>query len=538
MFFAVFFHSLWIIVAALKNGLFITSLLHLQAQIFRFIAVPKSSKMISYLLLRSNRESGPYSLEELLGLGLKPYDLVWVKGKSAAWRYPSEIEELKPYAPSVEEQPFDRFYKKPVAAKAMDIPTIQESAPKTQEIGQTAQVELKPVPETVKPLEESAYLPKIDKVTEPVYIPKKSVFVTMPGQQTVAVTPPEKKPQPVVEKLKATPIGVDDDEVASQFKYSQPAAEKLKVTPIALDDDEVASQVKYSQPLDEIKEMYVKTLQERKTKIARKSVMTIYARRAAVVIGLIGLGVLAGFIIKPKSNKEKSVLQQVTALPANVATSNDVPEQSKDLVTDNTAVAQQDENSQPIVEKPRPIESVIPGKRRASILDRPITSPQQPATVDADPEKHGFEEKQLFAGAEKNSVTGERTRSMRENGNTAVADNREKESIASKATGKSGLEGQVAVTSNDYKRVAFGGIRDLRLTVTNNSKFELDNVIVELQYLKPSEQPLKTENVEFKFIGPNESSTIRIPDTNRGIKVAYKILSIGSKQARDGVAGM
>src|SRR5690606_3987126 len=33
--------------------------------------------------------------------------------KSAAWRYPSEVEELKPYAPAVEEQPFDRFYKKP-----------------------------------------------------------------------------------------------------------------------------------------------------------------------------------------------------------------------------------------------------------------------------------------------------------------------------------------------------------------------------------------------------------------------------------------
>ncbi len=52
------------------------------------------------------------TMDDLLSFGLKPYDLVWVQGKSAAWRYPSEVEELKPYAPVIEEQPFDRFYKK------------------------------------------------------------------------------------------------------------------------------------------------------------------------------------------------------------------------------------------------------------------------------------------------------------------------------------------------------------------------------------------------------------------------------------------
>src|SRR5687767_7324083 len=68
--------------------------------------------MNKYLLLRDNKQSGPYSATDLAKYGLKPYDLVWLEGKSAAWRYPSEIEELKPFAPIVEEQPFDRFYKK------------------------------------------------------------------------------------------------------------------------------------------------------------------------------------------------------------------------------------------------------------------------------------------------------------------------------------------------------------------------------------------------------------------------------------------
>jgi hypothetical protein len=45
-------------------------------------------------------------------MSLKPYDLLWVEGKSAAWRYPGEIAELISFAPPVPEQPYDRFYKK------------------------------------------------------------------------------------------------------------------------------------------------------------------------------------------------------------------------------------------------------------------------------------------------------------------------------------------------------------------------------------------------------------------------------------------
>lgn len=71
--------------------------------------------MKQYRLLRNNKESGPFEFEDLIKTGLKPYDLLWVEGRSAGWRYPSEIEEFKPYAPAVEEQPYDRFYKRPSA---------------------------------------------------------------------------------------------------------------------------------------------------------------------------------------------------------------------------------------------------------------------------------------------------------------------------------------------------------------------------------------------------------------------------------------
>jgi hypothetical protein len=69
--------------------------------------------MSTYLLLRNNKESGPFTVEEIKGMPLKSYDLVWVVGKSAAWRYPGEITELKSFAPAVPEPFSEYFIKKP-----------------------------------------------------------------------------------------------------------------------------------------------------------------------------------------------------------------------------------------------------------------------------------------------------------------------------------------------------------------------------------------------------------------------------------------
>lgn len=48
-----------------------------------------------YLLLRSNNQSGPFTLPDLLQFNLTPKDLLWVEGHSAGWCYPFELDELK-----------------------------------------------------------------------------------------------------------------------------------------------------------------------------------------------------------------------------------------------------------------------------------------------------------------------------------------------------------------------------------------------------------------------------------------------------------
>src|SRR6188474_2130847 len=117
--------------------------------------------MDTYLLLRSNKQSGPYSLQQLVNFGLKPYDLVWVEGKSAAWRYPSEVDLLKNYAPATEEQPYDRFYKKP------------EEKPQEKQISKPVQPQQE---KYVLPKEEAYCLPPDNKTVTT----SKKVFVAMP----------------------------------------------------------------------------------------------------------------------------------------------------------------------------------------------------------------------------------------------------------------------------------------------------------------------------------------------------------------------
>ncbi len=58
-----------------------------------------------YVLLRHDQQTGPYSLAELTQFDLKPYDLIWMEGRSAGWYYPQEIAALHPYLSFLPQKP-------------------------------------------------------------------------------------------------------------------------------------------------------------------------------------------------------------------------------------------------------------------------------------------------------------------------------------------------------------------------------------------------------------------------------------------------
>ncbi|HET9431070.1 MAG TPA: hypothetical protein VFO70_07830, partial [Chitinophagaceae bacterium] len=277
------------------------------------------------------------------------------------------------------------------------------------------------------------------------------------------------------------------------------------------------------------------TLQERKQKIAYKAFLLQSLKKVAVVLAIVGAGVLIGFTLKSNAGKKQLALNQSTTAALNQPAQQQAETLEEVKIDQDAGLVNKEMQDDLLVQSK---ESSGPLTRTNKEFDfqpqtKPVPEnnrlPRKEIISDSQEEEH-YE--QPASSVEVDASTGERKRTLR-NSNEPVSTktsrkaNSESSSEPVAVMNKS-LSRFVTVKSNDYKIVAFGGIRDLRLTVRNDSKYELDNVMVELQYLKPSLQPLKTENIQFNSIPAGESQTVRVPDTNRGIKVKYRIVKLGT----------
>jgi len=459
--------------------------------------------MDTYLLLRSNKKSGPYSLQQLVSLGLKPYDLVWLEGKSAAWRYPSEVEPLKQYAPATEEQPFDRFYKKP------------EEKPVATQVQRKEEAIVQPKEEVyIQPKEEEYSLPAQNTT-----VTTKKVFVSMPGGQTakrpVAVVQPKapvivEQRHVIVEekKIEPKPVLIHEEPVVKQS--AAPVKEKPIVNekPISFTEEPTLNK-KYSESLDDIKKRYTETYLSRKKKSKWTSTHTSLVQVFGGAIFFCFLVVVAykNFSGEETSPSKKTIIQP-DKRSINTSTVTNTPTTIPPVVAQTNA--QTERKTQTVkTELDPPDESLYTN-----------TIQQKNDNINKENETAVAEKK-----SEKKAVMTKPTEELRS------------EEVKPK-TRPVNITKLVSVKANNYKQKAFGGVTNLQLTVNNDSKFELEKVIVELQYLKPSEQPIKTEKIVFSFIAPNGSQTLKIPDYLRGVKVAYRVMEIESSQYERQMAGL
>ena len=87
------------------------------------------------------------------------------------------------------------------------------------------------------------------------------------------------------------------------------------------------------------------------------------------------------------------------------------------------------------------------------------------------------------------------------------------------------LRSLVKLATNEYKVGLFGGINNLKLTVQNNSDVVLDKVIIKIDYLKPNGEIINSDTLYARMIEPKDSKVIEVPDTKRGVKIQYKVIS-------------
>jgi hypothetical protein len=441
--------------------------------------------MSKYLLLRSNKQTGPYTLEEIQAMALKAYDLIWVEGKSAAWRYPGEIEEFKSFAPPVEEQPFDRFFKKPVPENLFfqnnsNSPSSPPEKEKRQFIAAVSEQ------------------PKVS--TQP-----NSVYVNLPAakkmpvekEKNQAVQEPEKKQITREENITAT--ATQKENTIRTFTKSLPAAA----------DERVALEEKFSQPLDDIKKQYVEKVLNQKTR-ARPQMQ--FPRPVILGIGILALlaaGIFIGLSINKHgtnpSQKDLSRELAVSDQPADDHTRT-IPVSSSgrpgDKRPDNANLSQPDQAGESLIDK-----TDLGAEKKKTRASKPKAT--------ADTLQHLLK---TTSFVDSEALTAQREATRRA------------DALLAKEAVKNNITNVVFLSSSKYNVGTFGGISELQITVSNRSLYPLDLVVVEVEYIQSNKKVFKTENLYFHNIGAGSALMVEAPKSPRGIKVQYKIAMINSKE--------
>ena len=435
--------------------------------------------MATYLLLRNNKESGPLTFDELKRIGLKPYDLVWVNGKSAAWRYPSEISELIPYVPIVNESTNDRSVHQPVEQK-QEILNFTKPSNVVNEAPE--------LPASEQPIQTQKGFNQVNK----------KVFVSLPERK------PEYKPV----------ITADNKPIASKYSntqndYRQPTsvnaipdyrhADANTFEPVELEE-------KYSQPLDEIKEMYVQTLNQRKKRNARKQAFWNSLKIAAAVLVIMSVGMLIGMYFM--NDKQNPQLVEEPVKPANSPT-----ELSSTSFVSNSKNQEMNVNEVPANDNFNDYQVSTTEKKPANI---PIKNKKSTETDKT---------QVLFSGTVTDAETNERKRSIR-NEDSSFEGQHE---TASKKSSIENIWNDVTLKANDFKTGPFGGIKDLTITLANKSSYQLDKVEIEVKYIGLEKQIVKTQKMVFNDVLPGGQVHADVPRTGRGMDVDVSIKKINVK---------
>jgi hypothetical protein len=447
--------------------------------------------MNKYLLLRDNKQSGPYSVDELAAHGLKAYDLVWLEGKSAAWRYPSEITELKPFAPVVEEQPFDRFYKK------SEPKTIEPAVKDNTRVQESSSVH-----DQIKKPDQSVPSKQYIELTKG----SKKIHVSLPGTKSVESS----NIKPPGEELRTTESPPVIPAVQKEKPLSQPVLNADSVT--------YAYNKKSQQPDARVnfEEAYKKSKQ--KTPVTNNPsneapVSRLLFRSVAAVCLLLG-GALIGLIINYNSQQKK--FQQLNQLVQEIKQQG--PGTSKTVKNDHLS----DEVQMP---KTDPRE-----------LNQPVEEPVYKEDIHLPPAKKDRRDAKSARGnADSLSqvrITPEVVPAILQNEESGKIDK-----VASDLARKN-LWQLVSVDHNTYKTGVFGGISNLSLKLSNKSLFQLEQVEVEVLFLSPEKKTVNKQKVVFENVSPGEQLLIDVPKSSRGVKIEYSIKKISTKEFELAHAGM
>lgn len=88
----------------------------------------------------------------------------------------------------------------------------------------------------------------------------------------------------------------------------------------------------------------------------------------------------------------------------------------------------------------------------------------------------------------------------------------------------------IHVSLNNYKTGLLGGIHGVKVVVTNDSEFPLDNVVASVQYFRANGKLFKTERVGVDNVKEKSTASVSAPDSRKGMSVKLVLNRITSQQ--------
>jgi len=88
----------------------------------------------------------------------------------------------------------------------------------------------------------------------------------------------------------------------------------------------------------------------------------------------------------------------------------------------------------------------------------------------------------------------------------------------------------ISATTNEGSYSRLGGISGLEILVTNETEYLLDEVEVQVGYVKANGEYFKTETVSVFNVPANSAKSQNAPDSDRGTSVDMTIMGITSKK--------
>lgn len=502
--------------------------------------------MKQYRLLRDNKETGPYAAEELIQSGLRKYDLVWVEGKSAAWRYPCEIEVFKPFVPAVEEQPFDRFYKKSPASTAQqqgsatltrtEVPIITEAAVKKEKPRFKIKADCQKIETAIT---------TIPVIQQEISSSNTSSYPSYKANGYNIHSEPVKQSEPVKSNANttATPAWENmwlDWEQEKKAGSNAALAKNVETRIKSLGEKEML-ETKFSQSLDDIKECYVETILNKKRSSGSFEKYKSHLTAAVLLIAILAAGMWAGLKWSDKTGytADKTPQQNIQLIPKETSTEAN-PENNQQVI-DNNAV-----NEETVTEEPE----VKSDQKQSNIV---VTVSKTVAPASSQQKKSLPINKVVINTSNKNVAAVPKVNppaeAVQKNYQPSATDAKGSRSSVKRNDDQSNLGTQTTynqpITTNEVVKktskrdASIDDYVDIESTpvpsgvqynVSNISDVPLDLVMIDLQYFDAAGRYLKGETVYARNIGAGQSVKVNAPQNAKAAGIKYKVAMVSSSE--------